>query len=589
MNTAAKSAVSFWRRVTLGWLCASVLIALTCLPDILRQHYPDPDDTMRRLQVRDLLGGQSWWDVSQHRLASGMMHWSRLVDLPIAAVVLPLRPWFGELTAERVAMVAVPLVTFGLVLALAAHLTRRLLGEEHAALALVIVSLSVPLMFQLRPMRIDHHGWQVVLALAALDAFARSRGDIRSGVAGGTMLAILLTISLEGLPIAAALLGLVALTWALDPARRGQLVGATGATFVGAALLQAATRGPAFFTPACDAVSPVWLAVLATAALATWLATLAGSARLPIRLGLLALGGAACAGVLVLVDARCVAGPFGALDPLVRNLWYDKVLEGLPIWDQRPVWALMSLWLPLVGLLGTGFALRESADDHRFAWWFILAAQIATLLVSVQVTRAAATANAFAVPGATLVLLALLRRARRVPRALPRTIATAGALLSATPGLAALPFLLASQSRTTALDARHVAGLGRMPCTSAEDPRALAALPAARLFAPLDIAPEIIAATAHQAIASGHHRNAAAMHDVIAAFVGTPEQARRIVERYGADYIVGCPGAQETSLYRKAAPNGFWARLERGESFGWLQPVTLPGSPVLVWRVVRGA
>src|SRR5690348_4569865 len=47
-----------------------------------------PDDIMRMLQVRDLLAGQSWFDVTQYRINppyGAAMHWSRLVDLPIAA------------------------------------------------------------------------------------------------------------------------------------------------------------------------------------------------------------------------------------------------------------------------------------------------------------------------------------------------------------------------------------------------------------------------------------------------------------------------------------------------------------------------
>lgn len=55
----------------------------------------------------------------------------------------------------------------------------------------------------------------------------------------------------------------------------------------------------------------------------------------------------------------------------------------------------------------------------------------------------------------------------------------------------------------------------------------------------------------------------------------------------GADYVAGCPGANETEIYKAEAPPGFWARLERGERFDWLQPVRIPGSPVLVWKVVR--
>jgi hypothetical protein len=105
------------------------------------------------------------------------------------------------------------------------------------------------------------------------------------------------------------------------------------------------------------------------------------------------------------------------------------------------------------------------------------------------------------------------------------------------------------------------------------------------LFAPIDIAPDIIVATHQRAIASGHHRNMAAMHDIIAAFTGTPEDAYKLITAHGAHYVVVCPGLNEPELYREAAPNGFWARLERGERFQWLEPVPIQGSPVLVWKL----
>src|SRR5690606_28265498 len=50
----------------------------------------DNDDIMRLVQVRDLLAGQGWFDLMQYRLGLEggiLMHWSRLVDLPIAALI----------------------------------------------------------------------------------------------------------------------------------------------------------------------------------------------------------------------------------------------------------------------------------------------------------------------------------------------------------------------------------------------------------------------------------------------------------------------------------------------------------------------
>src|SRR3546814_18866070 len=65
-------------------------------------------DAMRMAQVRDLLAGQGWWDLTQYRVnpADGgvLMHWSRIVDAPIAGGILLLRPLFGQPLAEQMVM-----------------------------------------------------------------------------------------------------------------------------------------------------------------------------------------------------------------------------------------------------------------------------------------------------------------------------------------------------------------------------------------------------------------------------------------------------------------------------------------------------
>lgn len=71
----------------------------------------DNDSVMRLVQVRDLLAGQGWFDLTQYRmgLEGGFeMHWSRLVDLPIALLVAG----FGE----PAALVIWPTVLFGVAL-----------------------------------------------------------------------------------------------------------------------------------------------------------------------------------------------------------------------------------------------------------------------------------------------------------------------------------------------------------------------------------------------------------------------------------------------------------------------------------------
>src|SRR3546814_12715042 len=69
-------------------------------------------------------------------------------------------------------------------------------------------------MVQFRPLRVDHHGWQIFLAMLILWQALRpaSRG---AGLLGGLFAAMLLAVSIEGLPLAALFAGIAALRWAL--------------------------------------------------------------------------------------------------------------------------------------------------------------------------------------------------------------------------------------------------------------------------------------------------------------------------------------------------------------------------------------
>ena len=571
--------------VLIGWALAALVLLLVSAQRIATLGFPDPDDAMRLAEVRDLVAGQGWWDVAQHRLNGGdfAMHWSRLVDLPLAAVMLVCDPLFGPAISTRIAMAVVPLLTLLVVMALGALFTRRVAGREPVAQAVLLAALSVPLVYQLEPMRIDHHGWQIAAALAAAVALV-GRPDARSGAIAGAALALLVTISLEGLPITVAMTGVALLGWALDPARRGQALALPG-TLTGAVVaLHVATRGPGLLAPACDAIAPAWIAALGVTSLLAAGTILAAPATPARRIAALAVAGIVGLATLRLAAPTCFAGPFATLDPLVRTIWYENVLEGMPVWRQEPARAAMAIGFPIAGLVGGVLAWRESDGAARVRWTICLALAGFAFALSLLVMRTGATANALALPGGAWLLLRLLTRARAVPNPALRTLATAAAFLAATPGLAASGLL--GLRAPAAGAAASPATTGPAPCDPARDIPKLAALPAATLFAPIDITPAILATTPHRAIAGGYHRNSAAMHRVLAGFLASPEAAREIVAQAGADYVVGCPGENETDLLAHRAPGGLWARLQRGERVVWLAPVAIPGARILVWRVL---
>src|SRR5580765_4678503 len=168
---------------------------------------------MRIMQVRALLHGQGWFDLRQYRLNppyGANIHWSRLVDLPIAGLILSLRPFLGGAGAERWAVAIAPLLPYLLLLFSLALTARRLIDPRAYPLALLALFFAGSTNGMFMPERIDHHGWQLALVALAISAIA-DRNRVRGGIVLGISTALSLAIGLEMLiylALAAAAMGL---------------------------------------------------------------------------------------------------------------------------------------------------------------------------------------------------------------------------------------------------------------------------------------------------------------------------------------------------------------------------------------------
>src|SRR5574338_1635261 len=113
------SATEYRKLVVIVWLVVIASMAAIWGGNAWRGASWDTDDFMRLVQVRDWLGGQGWSDLTQYRLNppdGTPMHWSRLADLPLAAVTLALSPLLAVNDGLAVAAMMVPPLDFLLVL-----------------------------------------------------------------------------------------------------------------------------------------------------------------------------------------------------------------------------------------------------------------------------------------------------------------------------------------------------------------------------------------------------------------------------------------------------------------------------------------
>ncbi|MGN3974852.1 hypothetical protein [Tsuneonella sp. SYSU-LHT278] len=572
-------------RVALAWLVISALLIATNLSAILAYQFPDPDDTLRLLQVRDLIAGQAWFDVTQHRIDAvngGVpMHWSRLVDLPIAAVVLALRWLIGQSAAETAALIIVPLATMAVALLLAGRIAWRLLGEEAAGFACLAMALSVPVIEQMRPMRIDHHGWQIVCALAVMNALMARRPYVGGWIAGLAM-ATWLSISIEGLPLAAAICGVTALRWLRDRHDRDWFVGTMQGLAIGSLALFAATRGFADLAQHCDAISPAHLGAFSLGALAaTGLARLEPLPRFAQVTGF-ALIAALGAATLASFAPGCTTGAFSQLDPLVDAFWYRAVGEGLPVWRQ-PANDILQVVIPPLIALAACIRLAGRSSGWLRRWWQDYALVLgAAFLVSVFVVRAGAVAGALAAAPLGWLVREWLRSARNLRKPGRRVLMMAALALALLPAMPLTLFAIALPARA----ASGEIGPRVSECRIDRGATVFRHLPTGEILAPIDVGPQLLFATDRTVVATGHHRGAAAMRTTIATFIGPADAAHATLAARGTRYVAICPDLSEPATYSAAAPHGFMAELLGGSSPAWLEPVATPGdSGLLVWRV----
>lgn len=545
--------------------------------------FADADDALRLQQVRDWLAGQSWFDVTQYRAAppAGVpMHWTRLVDVPIAALIVLLRPLLGVAGAELAACIAVPLLTLLAAMLIVARLATRYFGRDAGVAAAVLAVLAAPASMRMMPLRIDHHSWQYVLALVALYGLADARPR-RGGAMAGAALALSLAISLEALPLAVVFALVCALRlW------RGEVhwIAAYMASLaLTATSLFAATRGLTDLADHCDALSPVHLLVLLWAAAGCAL-VLPRLRHRPATLSLLVLGafGAGAGAIMLLRAPQCLGSDaFAALDPLVRTVWLDSMKEGLPVWRQNFGVAGAVVLVPLLGLLACWRLWRREAKQEMRDWWADLAVLLGgAMVIGLLVIRASAVACLFAAVPAAWQLKEQVSRWSSERLMLRRMLRV--------PVIVGLLVPWAVTAAIASLIAPAPAGLAQGPVICDFGPLAqrIAALPQTTVLAGVDLGPTILVTTGHKVVATGHHRGSAAMRDLIVAFMGPDQGVRPIMARYGATAVMICPSGREADRYRTLAPDGFMAHLVAGRVPDWLEPVPVdPKSGIKVWQI----
>ena len=594
-SRAAGPLAPLHRPVLLAFALLTVLTVVMHFSSYVDYVGADNDDVMRLVEVRDLLGGQNWFDLTQYRLGlegGTLMHWSRLIDLPIASLIMLFSLVMSPVMAEATALFVWPLLTvlpifyaLGLAAGVVAGQSGRLVGLALAFLFVLAVN-------RFQPGSIDHHNVQMGL-IATITACLILPGRLPLAHAiAGVAAALAVAIGAETTPHIAVIALIVAAQWLW----LGEEMKAPASAF---ALSMAAVLTAVFFLtvpPAryglvvCDALSTGFYSLGVIGAGGLFLAVATTSGRgFSARLAALGLAGVATLGCAVLIAPQCLGNPLGNLDPLLVSMWLNNVTEAQPIWTQVRVepWTAGGFYaVPVLAMALCARRIWQGRDVHAYGVLLALLA-VSWAIALIQVRGAVFSNLLSAIPMAALVA-DLRTRSNADPRNLGKGLAFVGASLAAVPFIWALSGALISMgvNKATGKEAGSLPAQEENLCLTADALAPLAREPVGVVAGPSNIGAQILRFTPHRVLSAPYHRNQGGMLTEMHAGLARPVDAVKFLRGAGVTVVAFCKSDPQIGNFAAVAPDGLYAQLDKGIVPEWLEPV--PGTetaPMQLFRV----
>jgi len=557
----------------------------------------DNDNLLRLVEVRDLLGGQGWFDLHQYRMGlegGFVMHWSRLVDTPIAAIILVVQALTGSTAlAEDVAQIAWPSLLFLLTVFFTTRAARNVAGESAVLPSVVVGAAAYHFIGIYSTGALDHHNVQLMLTMASLCLLLEAPVRRTAALFSGLCAALTLAVGMETVPYVATIGVSVALLFAVDRPGESRIARDFGLGFAGVSALVFIATIPlsAWGQAQCDAFSIVQFVVAAFAGsgLAVITSIDAAGRSWQRRLVSLALLAAIIAAVVVSLFPQCLAAPYANLDPRLKELWLDHIDEAQSLFTllaHAPARVAARYATPLVAIVL--IAISFSRGNWRRQESLVAALLVVAFVVSAWQVRGSTFSIGFAVIPLSAWIAKWRQRAEVSPsRGVVLRMAAAWlvSVNAVWTGAAAATSVALESKNTVAADSETdklcyrmatFAPLGHMPDTTV--------LAISNLGAP------ILAYSGHRVFAGPYHRNIAGNLLALDAFLGPADNARKIVADHHVGLVALCRGSTESELLTEKAPQGFLAGLMRGSVPDWLEPVAeTKGTPIELYRVRQGA
>ncbi|MGB7287537.1 MAG: hypothetical protein WBC71_11450 [Salaquimonas sp.] len=584
------------------------------VPFFKEGSFIDPDDFLRLHQVRNWMAGQSWFDVSVPRMNlpdGGDMHWSRLVDVPIASLI-----WFFDLfvdtqSAERLAALVWPTLLLIATVFVLLAICEKVYPKTNRLLALIFIVTCSAAMVEFAPSRIDHHGIQILIYCVALLGLVKADENMGHYLIGASV-ALSIVIGLDGLLLMLFILCWLGFEWALGIDKYGTGLRKTAIAMTVTSLVFYPISVPPenWLRVLCDVNSILFLtALLAISAAFVVMSfatnTLSFESKIKTIAARLALGGLLAAGILALLYGlypQCSLGPMSGISDELRVEWLSQIVEakGLIAYviENDSSWVGMPLYLIFVIGLGLYIIVKTPSHPRLLALWVTIVICLLLGFFQVRTYRIGifAIVPICAILSQTAWYYFNARYSRSRPMALAATGLTCLLLISPTWIILGKMIMPANSAPTNEQPVEIVTRtLGPLPqspiagkneCSAQSEYVFLNTLPKGYILNAIDIGPSILVFTNHSVVGGNYHRNDQAILDTRRFFFGSEAEAIEIAERRNPDYIAFCWFPLPDALGKEDQAK-FGVQLLQNKVPQWLKKVSGESETLIIFEYLQ--
>ena len=572
-----------------------------------------PDDFLRMSQIHAWMQGQGWFDLTAYKMVppkGGDIHWSRLVDIPIAGLIYFFNIFLDFNKASYLAAIVWPLGLMLLTITVWTLICDRLLVAYPRWLPAVFGILSISSINQFPVGRIDHHNIQILLfGLMIFGLVNRERkwGDILIGFAA----ACSMSIGAEALIVIVLVLAIIGFEWAMGSDANGSGIIKVGwVLIVSSLVLYILNFAPQdYFTVNFDANSLFFLIAFIMLGIAfiilglslPLLSNIKGINVVVLKFMLAGFVAGVALVVLYLVFPDYLTDPYSNVSEEAKTRWLNKVSEAKSLSTVLNDFPFH--WLSTVGyylfvlVIGALVLLKQQFRTTKImSLYIILFICVLGTIWQIRVIRTAAfLVVPFCVIFSTICWSYFKEKYREekfflygfqsgvIMFQISIFWYVAGALFfpldeqEAGTGNTQLKTRATSQSIMARREPEH--------CMIESDFDFLETLPVTNVVSDLTTSTALMFHTRHSIVSGPYHRNERAILDTL-DFMGTNElKAKAVAEKYQLTHMAFCTGAL-ANPQSDFGPQSVTAKILQDDIPAWLNEVSAQDARIRVFKII---